>query len=83
MKVTIDIECTPSEAREFIGLPDVQPMQEAIMKQLQDQLMANIASVSPEALMKTWFDPTMATQLQNLLMGMTGLGTTATTKSKK
>ena len=83
MKITINIECTPIEAREFIGLPDVQPMQTAIMKQLQDQLAANLDKVSPEGLMKTWFDPTMAAQLQAMFLGMSGLGTTETTKNKK
>ena len=31
MKVTVNVECTPEEARTFLGLPDVQPMQEAVM----------------------------------------------------
>jgi hypothetical protein len=30
MKVHIDIDCTPEEARTFFGLPDLQPMQEAV-----------------------------------------------------
>ena len=25
MKVTVNVECTPEEARTFLGLPDVQP----------------------------------------------------------
>ena len=35
MKVTIEVDCTPLEAREFMGLPDVQPMQTAMMEKLQ------------------------------------------------
>ena len=31
MKVTVDIDCTPEEARTFFGLPDVKPMQKAMM----------------------------------------------------
>ena len=27
MKITVGIDCTPTEAREFMGLPDVKPMQ--------------------------------------------------------
>jgi len=34
MKVTIDIDCTPAEARAFFGLPDVQPLQTAVMDRL-------------------------------------------------
>ncbi|MQP67008.1 hypothetical protein GE253_16900 [Niveispirillum sp. SYP-B3756] len=54
MKVTIDIDCTPEEARTFMGLPDVQPMQQALMRQMQDQLSANIAAMDPETMFKTW-----------------------------
>ncbi len=32
MKVTIEIDCTPIEARQFMGLPDVQPMQAAVWR---------------------------------------------------
>ena len=55
MKVTIDVDMTPEEGRRFFGLPDVQPMQKAIMDEIQRQLMANIQAMTPEQLMKTWF----------------------------
>ena len=42
MKITMDIECTPEEARTFLGLPDVKPMQEQLMRELQDRMTANI-----------------------------------------
>src|SRR5262245_27750208 len=29
MKITINIDCTPAEAREMLGLPDLQPLQNA------------------------------------------------------
>jgi hypothetical protein len=54
MKVTIDIDCTPQEARTFFGLPDVEPMQKALMQQLQDRMQQNLAAIEPETLMKTW-----------------------------
>jgi len=31
MKFTINIDCTPHEARSFFGLPDVEPMNQMIM----------------------------------------------------
>src|SRR6516164_5311770 len=31
MKFKIDIDCTPEEARAFLGLPDVKPLQEALL----------------------------------------------------
>ena len=62
MKVTIDIECTPEEARTFLGLPDLQPMQQAVLGQLQERLSANLAVMDPETLFKTW----LPAGLQNL-----------------
>jgi len=54
MKVSIDIDCTPEEARTFLGLPDVQPMQTAMMKQVEERMSAALAASDPEQLMKTW-----------------------------
>lgn len=59
MKVEFEIECTPEEARKFLGLPDVVPMQEALMKQLQAKLSENIRTLDPESLAKTWVPLTM------------------------
>ena len=76
MKVNIEIDCTPLEARQFFGLPDVQPMQVAVMDKLQHQMMDNIQKVSPEALMQSWlsFDPKIAERFQDMFVAMAGLG---------
>lgn len=55
MKVTIEVDCTPLEARLFFGLPDVQPMQVAILAEMEKRLLAETAKFSPEGLMQTWF----------------------------
>lgn len=54
MKVHIDIDCTPEEARALFGLPDVQPMQNALMKEIEHRMKKALASMEPEALVKTW-----------------------------
>ncbi|WP_420723254.1 DUF6489 family protein [Hwanghaeella sp. LZ110] len=54
MKITVDIDCTPDEARKFLGLPDVAPMQEALMEQVQERMEANLKALEPEALFQTW-----------------------------
>ena len=54
MKVSVEIDCTPEEARRFFGQPDLQPMQEAVMKAMQDQLMSNVQGMDPEAVLKHW-----------------------------
>ena len=54
MKITINVDCTPDEARHFFGLPDVKPMQDALMQQIQDRMSANLQVMEPEAMLKTW-----------------------------
>ncbi len=54
MKIHLDIDCTPEEARAFLGLPDVAPMQKAVMEEMQKRMMANLAAMEPEQLFKTW-----------------------------
>ena len=41
--------------RQFLGLPDVQPMQEAVLAELQKTMMAQVEKLSPEGLMRGWF----------------------------
>lgn len=55
MKVTIEIDCTPSEARRFLGFPDLEPLQEALMKRFEEQALEQIATLSPEGLLRSWF----------------------------
>ena len=85
MKVNIEIDCTPLEARQFFGLPDVQPMQIAVMDKLQQQMMSNIDKVSPEALMQSWFtfDPKIAERFQDMFTTMAGLGSVRSSDKKK
>ncbi len=54
MKITFDVDCTPEEARTFLGLPDVKPMQDSLMAKIEDRMSANLDAMSPEALLKTW-----------------------------
>jgi hypothetical protein len=84
MKVTVNVECSPEEARAFMGLPDVQPMQEALMKQLQERLTTNIQNMTPESMINTWFPASLqgAEQLQKMFWSqvqqtMSGITSTA------
>ena len=54
MKITIDVDCTPEEARAFLGLPDVAPMQEAAIAKVQEQLMTALSAMDQETMLKTW-----------------------------
>jgi Family of unknown function (DUF6489) len=54
MKIKLDIDCTPEEARSFFGLPDVAPLQAAVMKEAQDRMMAALKTMDAEGMFKTW-----------------------------
>lgn len=54
MKITVDIDCTPQEARAFLGLPNIEPMQDELVAQLQKQLSTYLAGTDPEAMLKRW-----------------------------
>ena len=54
MKCTLEVECTPLEARQFFGLPDVQPLQETIMAEVEKKMLAEIDRFSPEGVLKSW-----------------------------
>ena len=72
MKIHIDVDVTPEEARRFLGLPDLEPMQQALLKDLQDRLHKNIARLEPETLLKTWFSlaPQSMEQFTKMLGGL-------------
>jgi hypothetical protein len=54
MKFKINIECSPQEARDFFGLPNVAKLNETIMVTVQDQMTSQIANMDPETLIKSW-----------------------------
>jgi hypothetical protein len=68
MKVNVEINCTPEEARSFFGLPDLKPMQDRIMGEIEDQMRKNLGAMSPDSLLKTWLPASMqgVEQMQQL-----------------
>jgi hypothetical protein len=54
MKVNIEIDCTPAEARAFLGLPDVEPLNAFMVAEMQRRMEENISKLQPEEVMKSW-----------------------------
>lgn len=54
MKVNIDIDCTPDEARRFLGLPDIAPMQQTVMAAMEKRMVDAITATDPQKLLDTW-----------------------------
>jgi Family of unknown function (DUF6489) len=59
MKFKVDIDCTPDEARAFFGLPDVKPLQEALLPEVEERLRTTLKAMDPEAMLKTWLPATL------------------------
>ncbi len=76
MKMTIEIDCTPVEARAFMGLPDVTLLNEKLVEEMQKRMTANINMVSPEELMKNWaaFGAGAQEQFRNLMSAAVDAG---------
>ena len=54
MKMSIDVDCTPEEARRFLGLPDVSALNDHLVAEMQKRIDANMAMISPDELVKNW-----------------------------
>ena len=54
MKVNIEIECDPAEARAFLGLPNVEPLNDHLVAEMQKRMDANLSAMQPDELMKSW-----------------------------
>ena len=54
MKMTIEVDCSPEEARRFLGLPDVSALNEHMVSEMSKRIDANINMLNPEDFMKNW-----------------------------
>jgi hypothetical protein len=70
MRFTVNIECTPEEARDFFGLPDVKSMQEAVMTGMQQQMQAGMQVFEANPILQPWIKLQMDNlqQFQNLFL---------------
>lgn len=74
MKISLDIDCTPEELRGFFGLPDVRPVQEALLKEAEARMRAGLQALDPEALLETWLPAGLKgfEQLQEMFLHQMG-----------
>lgn len=73
MKITVEIDCTPAEARDFLGLPDVKPMQEELMRDMRERMMSAAHAMDPAEVLKSWMSGTAGFEkTQELFALMTG-----------
>jgi hypothetical protein len=54
MKMTIEVDCTPEEARRVMGLPDVSALNDHLVAEMSKRIDANINMLNPEDFLKNW-----------------------------
>jgi hypothetical protein len=76
MNVTINVDLTPSEARELMGLPDVKPLHDVAMAKIEQRVMAQAEKFSADGLMNTWFagSPRAAELFSDMVGGLLSQG---------
>lgn len=53
MKITIDVDLTPSELRELFGLPDFSGMQQEVIGQLQSRVEDGLSGKAMQQLLQS------------------------------
>ena len=54
MKIKIEVDCTPDEARTFFGLPNLDPVHDVMTDAMKEQAEKAASMMDPETLMKAW-----------------------------
>lgn len=54
MKVTVDVDCTPEEARRFLGLPDLTPVHQAYVDRMTKMVTEGSSSETFNEMLKSW-----------------------------
>lgn len=59
MKVNVEFDCSPEEARRLMGLPDLTPVHDAFVRQMLDTVTSGgvaggMSAENVEAMMKSW-----------------------------
>jgi hypothetical protein len=54
MKINVEIECTPQEARAAMGLPDLTPLHDRYIAMMQETMSGTAPPELLEGMMKNW-----------------------------
>ena len=54
MKVTVDVDCTPEEARRFLGLPDLTPVHDAYVERMKKLVLDGTSAETFNEVLKSW-----------------------------
>jgi len=81
MKFTVNVECSPEEARRFMGLPDVTPINEALVAEMTKRMEKNMSLMSGENMMSSWMS--VGAQAQDAFVKLMTSGVGAATAASR
>lgn len=74
MKISVDVDCTPEEARRFMGLPDLTPVHDAYVEKMQKIVADGLTAEGMLDMVKQWGPMSEAgmKMWQQMMSGMAG-----------
>lgn len=54
MNITMNIDCSPEEARRLMGLPDMQPIHDLYLDRMRETMTDGVTPEVMEKLFRTW-----------------------------
>lgn len=54
MKITVDVDCTPEEARRFMGLPDLSSVHDAYIEKMKRTIEDGITPDAISSMLQSW-----------------------------
>ncbi|PXA84381.1 hypothetical protein DMC47_40645 [Nostoc sp. 3335mG] len=54
VKITVDVDCTPEEARRFMGLPDLSSLHEAYLAKMRSAIEQGVTPDTIQTMMQSW-----------------------------
>lgn len=70
MKVSIDVDCTPEEARRLVGLPDLTPLHAVYLSRVEKLMEKGITPDIVESMIRNWVP--MGESGMNMLTSLMG-----------
>ena len=54
MNISVNIDCTPEEARRFMGLPDLTPIHDLYLDRVRQSMVEGLSPDAIEGMVRAW-----------------------------
>jgi hypothetical protein len=54
MKINLELDMTPEEARRLMGLPDLSVLQAEMLEEMRRRMKVGMEALDPQALVRAW-----------------------------